>query len=47
MGHKRKKEDTRRNLVAKHARTYTLAHTFADRKAKQKRGHIKHKGTQI
>ncbi len=46
MSHKRKTEDTRRNLVAKHARTFNLAHTFVDRKAKAKKGHIKHKGAQ-
>ncbi len=44
MSHKRRTEDKRRNPVAKHARTYTLAHTFEDRKAKAKRGHVKHKG---
>jgi hypothetical protein len=46
VGHKRREEDTRRqnNLVAKHARKFNLAHTFADRKQKDKRGHRKHKG---
>jgi len=44
MGHKRKTEDKRRsNLVAKHARKFTLAHTFEDRKKAQKRGKRKHK----
>ena len=42
MGHKRVQQE--RNLVAKHARKFNLAHTFTDRKAKQKRGHVKHKG---
>ena len=46
MGHKRKEQDKQRsrNLVAKHARQFNLAHTFEDRKQKAKRGHIKHKG---
>lgn len=51
MGHKRVAQDkkiaARVNLVAKHARTFNLAHTFEDRKAKSKRGHRKHKGLQI
>lgn len=47
MGHKRKTEDKRRNErnpVAKHARTFNLAHTFEDRKQKARKGHRKHKG---
>jgi hypothetical protein len=44
MGHKRVTQDKQRNLVAKHARKFNLAHTFVDRKAKEKRGHTKHKG---
>lgn len=44
MGHKRKQQDKQRNLVAKHARTFNMAHTFVDRKQKAKRGHVKHKG---
>jgi len=46
VGHKRKEQDKQRsrNLVAKHARQFNLAHTFEDRKQKAKRGHIKHKG---
>ena len=46
MGHKRVKQDKQRerNLVAKHARQFNLAHTFEDRKQAQKRGKIKHKG---
>ena len=51
MGHKRVTQDkkiaARGNPVAKHARTFNLAHTFEDRKAKSKRGHRKHKGVQI
>jgi hypothetical protein len=51
MGHKRVVQDkqiaARGNPVAKHARTFNLAHTFEDRKAKSKRGHRKHKGLQI
>lgn len=43
MGHKRHEQDKQRNIVAKYARKYNLAHTFEDRKAKQKRGHRKHK----
>ena len=47
MSHKRVTQDrSRANPVFKHARTYNLAHTFMDRKAKQKRGHVKHKGAQ-
>lgn len=47
MGHKRAKENKRRaqNLVAKHARSFNLSHTFEDRKRAQKRGKIKHKGS--
>lgn len=44
MSHKRRQEDKRRNLVAKHARTYNKAHVEADRKQRQKRGYRKHKG---
>lgn len=46
MGHKRNAENKRRakNLVAKHARTFNLAHTFEDRRRAQKRGKVKHKG---
>jgi hypothetical protein len=46
MGHKRKLEDAarERNLVAKHARKFNLAHKFEDRKRAQKRGKVKHKG---
>lgn len=46
MGHKRRTEDKRRaqsNPVAKHARKFTLAHTFEDRKKALKRGKRKHK----
>ena len=45
MGHKRKQEDNKRqrNLVAKHARQYNMAHTFEDRKQALKRGKVKHK----
>ena len=42
MGHKRVEQE--RNLVAKHARKFNKAHTFADRKKREKRGHVKHKG---
>jgi hypothetical protein len=31
------------NLVAKHARKYNTARTFADRKQQAKRGYSKHK----
>ena len=34
----------RRNLVAKHARTFNKAATHSDRKKAAKRGHRKHKG---
>ena len=46
MGHKRRQQDKQRerNLVAKHARKYNLAHTFEDRKQAQKRGKRKHRG---
>ena len=46
MGYKRRQKDKTkaRNLVAKHARQFTLAHTFEDRKQAQKRGKVKHKG---
>jgi hypothetical protein len=46
MGHHRVTQERAKanNLVAKHARQYNLAHTFTDRKAKAKGGHVKHKG---
>lgn len=31
------------NLVAKHARTFNLAHTFKDRKKSMKKGDVKYK----
>lgn len=34
------------NLVAKHARKYNKAHVMANRKKKQKKGYVKHKGKQ-
>ena len=43
MGHKRATENKRRNSVAKFAREFNKAHTFADRKQKAKRGYTKHK----
>ena len=47
MSHKRvQQERSRTNPVAKYARQFNLAHTFTNRKAKQKRGHVKHKGAQ-
>ena len=46
MGHKRKQQDTARNLVAKHAREFNKAHIFVDRKHKARRGYRKHKGEQ-
>ena len=45
MGHKRAQQDKQRNLVAKHARTFNMAHTFVDRKQKARRGYVKHKGS--
>ena len=32
------------NLVAKHARKYNKAHVMANRKKRQKKGYVKHKG---
>lgn len=43
MGHKRVEQEKLRNTVARHARKFNLAHTFEDRKRKQKRGYTKHK----
>ena len=34
------------NLVAKHARKFNKAHVMADRKRKEKKGYVKHKGNQ-
>ena len=45
MSHQRvqKERQKERNLVAKHARQFTLAHTFEDRKRRQKAGKVKHR----
>jgi hypothetical protein len=32
------------NPVARHMRTFNKAHVFKDRKAAEKRGHMKHRG---
>ena len=49
MGHKRNQEDKKRhkgNPVAKHMREFNMAHTFINRKSRDKKGHVKHKGEQ-
>jgi len=38
------KRRTRRNLTAKHARSFNKAVRFADKRQKIKAGYIKHKG---
>lgn len=40
----RQKKPAEQNLVAKHAKTFNLAHVFEDRKKAAKRGKVKHKG---
>lgn len=45
MGWKRKQQDN--NFVAKHAHKFNKSATFADRKKRQKKGHVKHKGQEF
>ena len=42
--HKNEVGEKTNNLVAKHARKYNKAHVMANRKKKQKKGYVKHKG---
>ena len=46
MGHKRRQEDKRRNLVHKYAHKFNKAATMVDRKRATKAGKVKHKGEQ-
>jgi hypothetical protein len=47
VGHRRVTEDRKRsNPVAKYSKRYNLAHTFEDRKRKEKSGKVKHKGSE-
>jgi hypothetical protein len=45
VGWKRKQQDN--NFVAKHAHKFNKSATFADRKKRQKKGHVKHKGQEF
>ena len=49
MSYKRQQQDAqkRRNSVAKYARRFNTAKTFADRKQKLKEGYTKHKGKEV